>query len=305
LELREGDADTDIGRYFWAFILFGVALGLFLPAYGLLIKPFVLPLLAVLMLVSSLSISLGKLKQCAKGWRTTLFVLLVQFVLVGAIAYAFKGFFGEEVFLGLVLIAVAPSAISLSFFAELFGGSAALALPLTAFSNLSSVVLTPLLVAVFAGAQVSVNPSGIAQTIALAVLLPFLAAKLVIARLPALEKPLLAHGLGINTVIIALLMWGNIAPSASFIFANAQLMLWLAVPAFAFCAVPFAVGWISGKNREERITLGVASSLKNTALAITLASAFGSAVMAGPVVYTVLSSGLLAAMQLALRKRKA
>lgn len=278
---------------------------MFLPAYGAFIKPFVLPLLAALMLVSSLSIDLGKLKRCAKDWRTTLFVLSVQFVLVGTVAYVFNGFFDKDVFLGLVIIAVTPSAIALSFFAELFGGNAALALPLTTFSNLLSVLLTPLLVVVFAGAQVYVNPFGIAQTIALAVLLPFLVAKLVVVRLPALEKPLLAHGLAINTVIIALLLWGIIAPSASFIFANAQLMLWLAVPVLAFCAVPFAVGWLSGSGREERITLGVASSLKNSALAMTLASAFSPAVMAGPVVYAVLSSGLLAALQLVLRKDKA
>ncbi|PIT85711.1 hypothetical protein COU36_01775, partial [Candidatus Micrarchaeota archaeon CG10_big_fil_rev_8_21_14_0_10_59_7] len=251
----------DVGRYFWIFVLLGIALGLFLPGPGTLIKPFVLPLLALLMLLSSLSINLGEMKHCARDWRTTLFVLFVQFVLVGATAYIFNGFFPSEVFLGLVIIAVAPSAIATTFLSELFGGSAALALPLTTLSNLLSVVLTPLLVAVFAGAQVSVNPLGIAQTIALAVVLPFLAAKLVVARIPSLEKPLLTHGHGINTVIIALLMWGTIAPSAAFIFANTQLMLWLVIPGLAFCAVPFVVGWLYGKNREESITIGVTSSV--------------------------------------------
>ncbi|VVB68521.1 Uncharacterised protein [Candidatus Norongarragalina meridionalis] len=293
----------DVGRYFWFFILLGIALGLFLPGPGAYVKPFVLPLLALLMLLSSLSINLGELKQCAKDWRTTVFVLFVQFILVGATAYLFNGFFPSEVFLGLVIIAVAPSAISTTFISELFGGSAALALPLTTLSNLLSVVLTPALVAAFAGAEVSVNPFGIAQTIALAVVLPFLIAKLVIVRLPSIEKPLLTHGHGINTVIIALLMWGTIAPSASFIFANMQLMMWLAIPALMFCAVPFAIGWLYGKDREESITLGVTSSVKNTALGITLASGFGAAAVAGPAIYTVLSNALLAVLQLVLRKK--
>ncbi|PIO05991.1 hypothetical protein COT29_03145 [Candidatus Micrarchaeota archaeon CG08_land_8_20_14_0_20_59_11] len=292
----------DAGRYFWLFVLLGIALGLFLPAPGACIGPFVLPLLALLMLISSLSINPGELKKCARDWRTTLFVLFVQFILVGATAYIFNGFFDKDVLLGLVIIAVAPSAISTTFLAELFGGRAALALPLTTLSNLLSVVLTPLLVVLFAGAHMSVNPWAIGQTIALAVVLPFLVAKLAVARIPAVEKPLLAHGRGINTIIIALLMWGTIAPSSAFVFANIQLMLWLAVPALAFCAIPFAVGWLYGKSREESIALGVTSSVKNTALAITLASAFGPAAIAGPVVYTVLSNALLAVLQLVLRK---
>ncbi|MFH0835469.1 MAG: bile acid:sodium symporter [Candidatus Micrarchaeota archaeon] len=292
----------DVGRYFWLFMLLGIALGLFLPGPGTLIKPFVLPLLAALMLISSLSINVGELKRCAKDWRTTLFVLFVQFVLVGATAYLFSGFFPSDVFLGLVIIAVTPSAISVTFLSELFGGSAALALPLTTLSNLLSVAVTPLLVAVFAGASVSVNSWSIAQTIALAVVLPFLIAKLVVVRLPAIEKPLLKHGHGINTIIITLAIWGGIAPSSAFLFANSGMVLWLAIPALMFCAVPFAIGWLYGKDREESITLGVTSSLKNVALGVTLASTFGIAVVAGPVVYTVLSNALLAILQLVLRK---
>jgi len=133
-------------KYFAWIVLASVAIGLLWPTPGIYIQPYNAVILMIMMFFSCLKIDLRELKKVKSDWWRYLVILSFSFIWPVLVAYLARGFFDKEVFVGLIIIAAVPSAVSVVFMADLLGGEPTKALVATTLAHLICPILTPPLV---------------------------------------------------------------------------------------------------------------------------------------------------------------
>ena len=106
-----------------------------------------------------------------------------------------------------------------------------------------------------------------------------------------------------NTLLVSLLNWGGIAPVAGLISLNNHSFLLAILFSLVITILQIILGFIFGRNKEERTTWSIINFYKNTGLAtvITLAS-FGTEALLGVVAYIIVTNAVLAPFQLFINK---
>ena len=135
--------------------------------------------LALLMTVSLTNVKLGD--TGAKGLsRDALMMLLLNYGFLTAIILMLGSFFSEKLWWGWVLMAAAPSAISIVPFTSILGGSTAKALVSTSANYLAALLLMPLISLAFIGSSVSV--SSLVTSLILLIVLPMVLSRILMTR---------------------------------------------------------------------------------------------------------------------------
>ncbi len=265
------------------------------PASGL--EPALTSILMGLMFMGCLDVRPGPLVDTLKRPGRVTAVLATIHLLPALIAWRLAPLLGHDLGVGLVLAAATSSGFSVVFLSQLLGGRPGQALPLTVLSNASTPVVLPAVVAALAGASVVVEPLAMARGIGLIVGLPLVAAAAV-GRTPA-GPWLKAKGRPLSLGLLFALIVGVIAQVRDQLVQRpAEALVVLAIVSGLVLAC-FAVGWFLGRDRPERITLGLVGSYKNYTLATVVALEFLGPTAAIPaVVYAIVNNAALAPMQL-------
>jgi BASS family bile acid:Na+ symporter len=280
---------------FGGIILLSVILGLLFPSPGLFFTPYLQYLLMALMFISVVEVKWKDILKNLKDFKHIILVLLIIHGLTGVLALFFKGILTPELYLGLVLIAVAPSGLSAVFLSHLCKGKPSEALTLTSISNLLSPISMPLLVLLFAKTRIEVSVVGMFWTVFKLIVIPFLVAQL-IKYLPG-RKEIISFSQNISIPLLVIIIWGITAPTrAQLITAPQQVMI-----LFGICSLmilsDFFAGWISGKKHKDRVTFAITSSYKNFTLATVVALSLFDPIVALPaVIYTIANNVWLAPM---------
>ncbi|MGC9514857.1 bile acid:sodium symporter [Methanocrinis sp.] len=243
-----------------AILALAVALGFFLPEPAERLEPLVIPALFVMMAFSmaGIELRLGAGKEAATGF------LLNYLFLSGLILLLAPVLLEEEALvLGFVVMAAAPPAVAVVPLTKLLQGDVRLALYSEALSYLGSLVLTPLIISVFArGARVGVEET--AEIVLLLILLPILASRQV-GRLKIDPAIPINAGLFVVTYIVVGLNSTAISTEA------AGVLLIAFARTFLSGAVVYAGAVLAGVDRPQRIAYTLFASFKNLGLAATVA----------------------------------
>jgi len=285
----------DFKRHFGGIILLAMLLGFAFPEPGFLFKPYPHALLMLLMFTSCLKIDWREVKSYLKDTKHMLFILLIVHMLTAIIALLFRPLLSEELFLGLVIAAVAPAGLSAVYLCDVCRGKPADALALTSMSNLLSPATMPLLVFAFAGASVTVNAIGMVWLITKIIVLPFIAAQ-IMNHLPGRD---IIGKIGKNIAIplVIMIILAIIAPTREQVLANLTetAILFGIVSLMILCA--FFSGWFFAKERKTAITYAITSSYKNFTLSTVVAlTLFGPVVALPSIVYTIANNVWLVPM---------
>ncbi len=287
-----------IRQFTWLAVLLAIAGAFAFPEPGgTLLKPYVVYFLMTLMFLGSLDIEYSAIKQNLKDGKKLLLLLASVHLATIIPLLAFRSFFTPEIYLGFVMIAVTASGMSNVFFSHLIGGNAGKALVLVSLSNLLSPLIVPLLVKIFAGAEVSFNYLEMTFTMAKLVMIPLLLARIVTwLKLKPLVKhwsPYLSFG------AMTLLIYGVIAPVVGIILNNLVLSVTIGLLGFLFMNLTFLLGWKIGSDKPEKITYSLSVSFKNFTMAIVLCQSLFSPLAALPaIIYSVISNFMLAPIQM-------
>jgi len=168
-----------IKEYTWLIILIAIVFGFIFPQIGPLIKPYLIYLLMTLMFFSCLSIKVKDILVGLKNYKENFQILAVIHLLSPLILLLFKGYFSEEIFLGLILAASTSSGMSVIFLSQLYGGDGGKALVITSLSNILSPLTMPLLVFLFARTTIEVDSVAMGLTILKLVVIPLILATLI------------------------------------------------------------------------------------------------------------------------------
>jgi BASS family bile acid:Na+ symporter len=225
--------------------------------------------------------------------------LLVGTALAWAIGRAFDGAVRDGV-LGLGLSSTEVASVGLVVLA---GGDAVLALGALAGSLVASAVLGPLLAGALASGAGHAAIGPLLGRFGLVVLVPLAAGLAVRARLPALERGEGALG-GLSAAIVCVLVYAALSGVSG--GGSALRDAALASLAFLAASAVLALGLARLAAPAERTAVGLATGLRDFAVAATLATqAFGPAAAGVAGVYGVLMlvAGALAATALRRRAR--
>ncbi|KKR66744.1 MAG: Bile acid transporter [Microgenomates group bacterium GW2011_GWA2_40_6] len=294
-----------LSKYSGAVILLGAFFAFILPAPGLFLRPFLDYLLMFLIFLSCLDINLKEVLLSLRQYPKLIGILLIVHLFSPLIIFLFlKNFFSPEIYLGLILVASVPVGRSAVFLSNLFGGQPEKALVISTISNILSPLLVPLIVYLLAGSTISFDVTSMAKSMAIIVIVPFLLALLL--QNHRLISPIKKIQTDISTILVALIVWGIIAPIRLQVLNEIQLSLGLTLISLFLMGLNFFLGFFIGKGHPEKITYGISAAYKNYSLAtIVAATSFPSQVLVAlpSLVYSVSNNILLLPMQFLLKSK--
>ncbi len=243
-----------------AILALAVALGFLLPGPAERLERLVIPALFVMMTFSmaGIELRLTAVRGAAAGF------LLNYLFLSGLILLLAPAVLEEEALvLGFVVMAAAPPAVAVVPLTRLLSGDVRLALYSEALSYLGSLVLTPLIISVFAR-EARVGAGETAQIVLLLILLPLLASREV-GRLKIDPAIPINAGLFVVTYIVVGLNSTDISTETT------GVLLIAFARTFLSGAVVYAGATLAGIDRPQRIAYTLFASFKNLGLAATVA----------------------------------
>lgn len=268
--------------------------------------------LALVMFGVGLSLSWADFTRLREHPKAVVLALLLQMLLLPAIAWALALAFGlSPLFaVGLMLLAASPGGVTANLFSHLFGGHVALNLSLTAINTLLSVVTMPLIANLalqhFIGEGVVPLQTGKVVEVMAVVLVPVALGMGLAKALPLLAARLQKPFKIFSAVVLALLATGAIAKEWAALSAAAG-SIGGAVLAFNLLSLGLGYGasrWV-GLDKPMATAIGFEIGIHNSTLALYIAlSVLGSFPMALPAAaYSVSMYALGVLFGLLLRRR--
>ncbi|MEK7508645.1 MAG: bile acid:sodium symporter [Patescibacteria group bacterium] len=283
-------------KYFWAAVLLAVVLGFIWPTPGFFIKPFLVYILMIIMTLSGLKINLADLKQAPKMWRQYLLVLCLIFILPSLFIFLFKSALDKEIYVGLILAAAAPAAVSVVAITQILGGESIKALVVTTMTHLLSPLMIPFLVLIFARQSVAVDFWAMLIYIAKIVLIPLFVAQVI--RYFKWHEFLGKLSANTNTILLMILIWGIIAPARDLVWHNKGQVILAAGIVLLLLIVEIVLSVWLGRTKREDVTWVVVDIYKNFTISSLIAlQMFGPLAVLGSVVFSVLDNLIIVPVQ--------
>ena len=290
-------------RNIWAVVLGGLIVSFLLPPIGILMSTFVQFFFMIIMFFSTLNISVRKVMAEIKHPSKILMVLFLIHLASPLMLLPFRGFFSEEIFLGLILASVVPSGISVVFLTKLFGGDPSRSLVITTISSLLSPITVPVLVMLFAHTSLAISPFSMSLTIIKLVIIPFGLARLV-AR-TSYKTKLDSYTTQVMLITLFLIIIGIISPLTRYVLSTLPLFMVLAGLVAILNTILFLAGFKIGSSHEAKASYAITATFKNFTLSTVLAlSLFNAEVALPAIAYSVINSFLLIPMQWFLEGQK-
>ncbi len=290
---------SKINQLYRYLILVSIAVGGLFPQFGPFLKPLVPYLTAIMVATLTMACTKEDLLRTIKEPSSIALGLILIFVLTPFLSYLISFFFlrpYSEIAAGLMLVASAPCAWAVGIWAGLAGGEVMLALTLAVTSAALSSVLIPFLMALLAGAYVSLDVFGMLKDLALMVIVPMILAAILKSKIVKETKeanPLffatssvIAMILGATVAAVVLpLLWSQ-GTGVSLV----SLIVATAVQGILSFALGYTIPYFVFKRDLRRsITLTYATGSRNNALAMAIALRFFPVLSALPsIIYLIL-----------------
>jgi BASS family bile acid:Na+ symporter len=237
--------------------------------------------MASLAILMTFSLSTVSLKE-ARGrdhLEHAAFALLLNYVILTVVILVIGMFFSDELWPGWVLMAAAPSAISVVPFTAVLGGRTTKALFSTAVNYLLALAIMPVITLLLIGS--SVSASSLVYSLLLLIVLPMVASRAAM-RLPITKDTKTA----LMNICFATLIFAVAGSNRDAFFGEPLLVLAISIGGIirtfgTGLATEYALSR-SSMDKEERISYVLFSSYKNLGLTATLAIALFEPVVAVP-----------------------
>ncbi len=287
----------------WLLILAAIALGLFVPASGTFLAPYLTPLLMILMFSSSLDLSKEEVFSHLLPFRKKAEVIAIIHLVSPLLIFFLRNTLAEELYVGLMLASLVSSGMSVVFLSHFYKGIPSEALIITTITNLFSPVIIPYLMLLLTKTTISIHPELMTVTLFKIVVLPILIANVI--RESSYHMQVKKYADSASLVVLFFLILGLIAKVQVSIVANPADTLILCVIITGLILINFALGYSVGTTKQERITYAITASYKNFTLSTVLALTLFSPLVALPsVLYTIMNNVLLIPLQFFFEKRK-
>ncbi|GJM12695.1 MAG: bile acid:sodium symporter [Pseudohongiella sp.] len=267
----------------WA-ILVSITAFLFSAAFAAL-NGAIVPLLATVMFMMGLTLSKADIERIAKDPKPILVGVILQFLLMPALALTFSKMLqlSNQLTIGMVLVGSCAGGTASNVVCYLAKGDVALSISLTMVSTLIGVIATPLLCAFYLSTTVSVDTLGLLLSIVQIVFIPVVlgfSCKYFLSDLASRAEPLIPT---LSVLIILLIIAIVVALNADRLL-DVGLLTLIAVVLHNLSGLAggYYVSRLIGLDIKQSQTIAIEVGMQNSGLGVALATQFFSATAALP-----------------------
>jgi len=229
------------------------------------------PMIAMVTLMIMMCVSLHGLSfskaDIVENKKAVLAGVLVCYLVAGGVTLLVGSFYDHDLWLGWVMIAAVPCAISVTSGTLILKGNTKLAMITVTMVYLVAIAATPLITKIFIGEAVS--PTEVLKYVALFILIPFI----VSVPLKKVKIPVNVKAVSIN-IMFFILMLITFGANKDFILSEPMTVLWVAAGCLVrIVAVAVGIEIILrkiGMARDSRVLMMLLSIWKNSALAMSM-----------------------------------
>lgn len=268
--------------------------------------PWVTWALSVIMLGMGLTLSLADFRKVWEMPRPVALGFVAQYTIMPATAWTIARLMNLDppFAVGLILVACCPGGTASNVVAFLSKANVALSVVLTMASTILAIVMTPLLMQIWAGHYVPVDAAGIFKTTLQVVLLPVMFGVFLNHRFPRIGEKASSIGPAVAVLAIVMIAGSIVARNVEAIIGQGPQ---LALAGFLLHAGGFALGY--GVTRVLRFseitarTISIEVGMQNSGLAMVLAGQHFAPPTAAPAVFSSVFHTLLGSLLAAYWRR--
>jgi ACR3 family arsenite efflux pump ArsB len=268
----------------FAMVILGVALGITAPKSVQVLKPYMLPLISVMVWAMCVTIRFGELVLVTRKVKQIICGLILNFIFLPLLCLALATLFlsqSPQWAVGFILMGTVPCAGMNVVWTGLLKGDVSLSLILAALTMILGVVSIPGLTALFAGVYVEVSVIEMLRTIAIVLAIPLglgMAARFVLDRKVKDLKKHLPLFPSISAITAMILMFSMLAINVASIPPNLTVILSLIIPPLILFPVAFGGAYFICTKvlkcpLKETNAIVYSSGMKHLPLAMGLAFA--------------------------------
>ncbi len=250
-------------------LIASLVLGLAIGKGAQVLKPFVLPILAVVMLFSSTSFKLASLLNYRKSIRIIVVSFILNFVVFGIILLSSSHllFTDHDLLAGFVVIAATPPGVAIIPFTVMYKGDVNYSTIGVLGSYLLAIIVSPLLIQVFVP-EASIDPWKIVIIMLEVVLIPLILSRILLWKkiFPVVEK---IRGKVVNWGF-AMIVYTIIGLNRTVIFSDLELLIKVSLVFLLTMFVPglvYELMFRKSVRYERRVSHSLMLTIKSSGFA--------------------------------------
>ena len=197
-----------------------------------------------------------------------------QYIIMPLLALSLASLFNLDAALtvGLVLVGTVPGGTASDVITFLAKGDLALSVSLTAVSTIISPILTPLITLILIGNQISFNPTEMFISIIEIVIIPIVLGLLLNYKFPDFCEKLKDYLPALSSIVICLIIAGIFGANKQAIFSSSMIIILVVILQYCLAMlIGFVIGYLSGMDRKQIITIAIELAFQNSGLSTGLA----------------------------------
>jgi BASS family bile acid:Na+ symporter len=263
-----------VEKYFWAFLLAGMILGLVFPVYPDFFMSLVKPILMLMLFLVFLKTDAFHVIEAIKDYKLMLYIVGVRMLVIPLIFYLFVKLTFPSLAISVLLLTAMPAGVSTPSLTDLVKGSIPLSLGIVIITSITAPFTVPLLFGILDGNNLNIDLAALFADLAFIVFLPMILSQ-VIKRLfdDAIKKQQHLFT-SFNVFLLFLIVYAIMGAQRDLIVNDVGRIF----SQMAFLYMIFIMLHIAGytmgfrQSRENKIALAIGTAYMNNGMAIVLAA---------------------------------
>jgi len=265
-----------IEKYFWAFLIAGILIGVWQPVSFAI--PQYLPelLLGMMLFLVFLKIDALEILEKIKNYKLMIYIAVIYMFIVPFLFFFLFNLFDNELALGILLLTAMPAGVSSPALTDILKGNIPLSMSIAIVTQLIAPFTVPLLFWLIGSEGLEVNKLLIFKDIAIIVFLPLILSQVIKKSIPGPINKSQHLFTSANIILLFLFVYIAISSQRETILDNPVSLIWKTVILFLVFVLLHAIGYLvcHKENKENKIALSVSAAYMNNGLAIVLASTY-------------------------------
>jgi BASS family bile acid:Na+ symporter len=266
-----------IEKYFWLFLIAGIALGLLNPL-PFRVFPAFLPkvLLGMMLFLVFLKIDSLHILENIKNYKLMIYVSLFYMIIIPLFFFFSFRVFNTDLAIGILLLTAMPAGVSTPALTDIVKGNVALSMSLTIISQMISPFTVPLLFWLISFEGHSVDKLLMLKDMAIIVFLPMVLSQVIKKYLPLSIKKTQHLLTSLNVLLLFTFVYLAISSQRNYILQNPAGMVWKIGVLYLVFILLHIIGYLIcfRQKKENRIAVAIGAAYMNNGMAIVLATSY-------------------------------
>ncbi len=263
-----------IERYFWLFLIAGIALGLCYPIYNDVLMSLLKPSLMIMLFMVFLKTDFIQILEKIKDYKLMGLIVFVYMIIIPILFFLIINLFNQELAIGILLLTSMPAAVASPTLTDIVKGNIALSMSIAIITSIIAPFTIPILFGFLHIDNISINPWGIFKDLAIIVFLPIIISQIIKKYFPKTIKKRQQLFTSINILILFFMVYVVIGSQKDMIISDFTGIIWKIMFLYLIFILLHVIGYLTGykQNKENKVAIVIGAAYMNNGMAIVLAA---------------------------------